>query len=77
MANRRTINANLTRMRAADEKLADRLRARGWTCVPPADYGEELLDSGDVDDAQGDVDDERAERLRQAALQYLEPRQDT
>jgi hypothetical protein len=31
----RTAAATAKRMRKADEKLAARLRARGWTVVPP------------------------------------------
>jgi hypothetical protein len=32
----RTARARAVRMRAAEEKKAELLRARGWTCTPPA-----------------------------------------
>jgi hypothetical protein len=37
----RIAKAQRTRMRAAEEKKAQLLRSRGWTCIPPQE------DSGD------------------------------
>lgn len=31
----RTAAANRARMRASEEKMADRLTERGWICIPP------------------------------------------
>ncbi len=31
----RTTAANAKRMRASEEKLAEKLRSRGWQCTPP------------------------------------------
>jgi len=39
----RTAAANRARMRASEEKAAERLRDRGWICLPP---GSELVISG-------------------------------
>jgi hypothetical protein len=36
---RRIAKAQTKRLRAADEKLAEKLRGRGWTVIAPEDMG--------------------------------------